>query len=135
MPGKVTEVNNLNGLSQQQIPSLQEQYGKNIFAFDTENRFLKIVWGIFREPMFILLVIACSLYFILGNTGEGIMMAVAMAIVTAISLYQEVKSSKALAALKQLKFSNNDTIVVCLSGRGDKDLATYMNSSLMRESI
>ena len=52
--------------------------------------------------MFILLVIACSLYFILGEVGEGVLMAIAMVIVTAISLYQEVKSSTALDALKQL---------------------------------
>ncbi len=38
-----------------------------------------------------------------------------------------LESAHALAALKQMKFQPNDTIVVCLSGRGDKDLATYMN--------
>jgi P-type Ca2+ transporter type 2C len=101
MPGKVTGIDNLEGLSQEQIPLLQKQYGKNIFSAGAENRFLHILWGIFREPMFILLVVACSLYFILGSISEGIMMAVAMAIVTAISLYQEVKSSHALDALKQ----------------------------------
>jgi tryptophan synthase beta chain len=37
-----------------------------------------------------------------------------------------LESSHALAALKQLKFSPNDNIVLCLSGRGDKDLAAYM---------
>ncbi len=101
MPGKVIEIGNLQGLSQEQIPLLQKQHGKNTFHVGSRHRFLFIVWDIFREPMFILLVIACSLYFILGNTAEGIMMAIAMAIVTAISLYQEVKSSKALETLKQ----------------------------------
>src|SRR6185503_7101487 len=101
MPGKVTEIEILNGLSERQVPILQKQYGRNIFVFDAEHRLLKIVWGIFREPMFLLLVIACCLYFILGNISEGIMMAVAMCLVAAISLYQEVKSSRALAALKQ----------------------------------
>jgi tryptophan synthase beta subunit len=28
--------------------------------------------------------------------------------------------------LADLGLSGNDTVVVCLSGRGDKDLATYM---------
>jgi tryptophan synthase beta chain len=37
-----------------------------------------------------------------------------------------LESAHALAALKQLKFSAFDTVVLCLSGRGDKDLATYM---------
>jgi tryptophan synthase beta chain len=37
-----------------------------------------------------------------------------------------LESSHALAALNQLKFGLTDNIVICLSGRGDKDLATYM---------
>ena len=32
----------------------------------------------------------------------------------------------AFSALKQMKFKATDQVVVCLSGRGDKDLATYM---------
>jgi tryptophan synthase beta chain len=37
-----------------------------------------------------------------------------------------LESAHALAGLKQLKFSPADTIILCLSGRGDKDLAAYM---------
>jgi len=37
-----------------------------------------------------------------------------------------LESAHALAALKQMKFKKDDRVVVCLSGRGDKDLATYM---------
>ncbi|CAN5465994.1 tryptophan synthase subunit beta [soil metagenome] len=38
-----------------------------------------------------------------------------------------LESAHALAALHQMKFKASDQVVVCLSGRGDKDLATYMN--------
>jgi len=38
-----------------------------------------------------------------------------------------LETAHALSALKQLKFSPNDKVVICLSGRGDKDLQTYMN--------
>jgi tryptophan synthase beta chain len=37
-----------------------------------------------------------------------------------------LESAHALSGLKQLKFGKADKVVVCLSGRGDKDLATYM---------
>lgn len=40
-----------------------------------------------------------------------------------------LESAHALAALYQKKFKKEDVVVLCLSGRGDKDLATYMNSS------
>ena len=37
-----------------------------------------------------------------------------------------LESAHALSALGQLKFNKNERVIVCLSGRGDKDLATYM---------
>lgn len=38
-----------------------------------------------------------------------------------------LESAHALAALKQIRFGNSDVVVVCLSGRGDKDLQAYTN--------
>ncbi len=37
-----------------------------------------------------------------------------------------LETAHAFAALDQLIFDKNDHVVICLSGRGDKDLATYM---------
>ncbi|HEX2682613.1 MAG TPA: cation-transporting P-type ATPase, partial [Ferruginibacter sp.] len=92
---------NAKGLSDEDIPGLLNGYGKNIFQPDPPRRLLHIILDILKEPMFILLAIACSLYFILGEETEGIMMLLAMSLVTAISLYQEVKSTNALKALQQ----------------------------------
>jgi tryptophan synthase beta chain len=39
-----------------------------------------------------------------------------------------LESAHALAALKQIHFKQNDISVLCLSGRGDKDLGTYMKA-------
>nr|WP_315824513.1 tryptophan synthase subunit beta [Paraflavitalea speifideiaquila] len=39
-----------------------------------------------------------------------------------------LESAHALSALKQLSFKKDDVVVLCLSGRGDKDLATYMKA-------
>lgn len=38
-----------------------------------------------------------------------------------------LETAHALAILNQMKFKESDTIVLCLSGRGDKDLNTIMN--------
>lgn len=38
-----------------------------------------------------------------------------------------IESAHAFAQLSKMKFNSNETVVVCLSGRGDKDLTTYMN--------
>jgi tryptophan synthase beta chain len=39
-----------------------------------------------------------------------------------------LESAHALAALGQLELNEKDTVVLCLSGRGDKDMATYMRA-------
>lgn len=37
-----------------------------------------------------------------------------------------IETAHALAYLEKMKFKGNETVVICLSGRGDKDLDTYM---------
>ncbi len=37
-----------------------------------------------------------------------------------------IETAHAVAALHQLKFKDNEVVVLCLSGRGDKDLETYI---------
>ncbi len=101
MSGKIIELEKIESLSVSQIPALQRQFGKNIFYTEPPRRFIHILKDILTEPMFLLLVIACSLYFILKENSEGIMMLVAMALVAAISIFQETKSSNALKALKK----------------------------------
>jgi tryptophan synthase beta chain len=39
-----------------------------------------------------------------------------------------LESSHALAALSQIDLHEKDTVVLCLSGRGDKDMGTYMRA-------
>ncbi|MBE7174926.1 MAG: tryptophan synthase subunit beta [Mucilaginibacter polytrichastri] len=38
-----------------------------------------------------------------------------------------IESAHAFAQLEKMSFNREDVVVVCLSGRGDKDLRTYMN--------
>lgn len=101
MPGKVIQIDNLKGLSEQEIPALQKRFGKNLLTTKDSGRLLHVILDVVKEPMFILLVVACALYFILGSTEEGFMMMAAILSVSAISLYQENRSTKALQALRQ----------------------------------
>jgi tryptophan synthase beta chain len=42
-----------------------------------------------------------------------------------------LETAHAFAVLPELELSYQDTTVICLSGRGDKDLATYMTAMEM----
>lgn len=89
------------GLSSADIPALQKQFGKNVFNSGSQRQFYHILFDVAKEPMFILLLVAATLYFILGEMEEGIMMLAATALVAAISVYQDIKSSNAIKALQQ----------------------------------
>jgi Ca2+-transporting ATPase len=101
MPGKVIHIGDIKGLREADIASLQQQYAKNSFPADKPRTLLRILTDMVREPMFILLVVACVLYFVLAQPAEGILMGVAMLLVAAISVYQDMRSTRALLALKE----------------------------------
>jgi Ca2+-transporting ATPase len=101
MAATLADINHYSGLKDSDIPSLLKKFGKNELTGQKRNGFLYAVWNILKEPMFIMLLVASSLYFILGEANEGLLMLVAMIFVVAISIYQETKSSNALQALKQ----------------------------------
>lgn len=90
------------GLTNQQVEEARARHGLNTSGLKSESGFLKAVMSLLKEPMFILLLTASTLYFISGKTGDGIFMLCAIALVAAISLYQDSRSRNALQALKDL---------------------------------
>jgi len=89
------------GLTSAQVLEAREKYGRNEVE-KAGNYFLASLKDVVKEPMFLLLLVAALIYFLTGKTGDGIFMAVAIVLVTGISLYQESRSRNALAALKSL---------------------------------
>ena len=41
-----------------------------------------------------------------------------------------IESAHAIAALKKMKFNPDDVVVLTVSGRGDKDVDTYLNNKV-----
>lgn len=91
---------NIKGLTDDQVLSARKQFGKNALTFKKENRFIDAVKDLSKEPMVILLLVASVIYFISGQTGDGIFLAAAIILVAAISLYQDSRSRNALEKLK-----------------------------------
>jgi Ca2+-transporting ATPase len=102
MPTKVLHTTALTGLNESDIPGIQLRFGKNTSSQKNNARFFHFVMSVLKEPMVIILSVASLLYFLLQNVDEGLMMIAAMAFVVGISIYQDVRSSNALEALKQL---------------------------------
>ncbi|MBL0742689.1 cation-translocating P-type ATPase [Chryseolinea sp. Jin1] len=91
---------NIQGLSANQVQEARARHGYNRLTFEKENGFLDALKSLAKEPMVILLLAASSIYFASGAVGDGIFLASAIVLVSAISLYQDSRSRNALAKLK-----------------------------------
>jgi Ca2+-transporting ATPase len=90
------------GLSSEQVTSSRLQEGSNTLEAREERVFGQVVKEVVLEPMFILLLAACIIYFVVGQYREGMIMLVSIFIVAGISLFQEYKSRNAVQALNKL---------------------------------
>src|SRR3954463_4752950 len=63
---------------------------------------MHVLKEIVTEPMFIMLLIACTIYFLMLQYKEGFIMLVSIFIVAGISLFQEYRSRNAVEALEKL---------------------------------
>ena len=92
----------LKGLSDEEVLLSRTKFGSNSIVTQDKNQFLKSLFDMVLEPMFLLLLTATSIYFITGDYGNGIFMILAIVLISTISLYQESKSRTAIKALKKL---------------------------------
>jgi len=90
------------GLTNEEARKLQEQFGKNELTEQKKESFFFKALHIICEPMFLLLLVAAIIYFILGEPRDGIIMMVFVICMIGIEVIQEWKTDKTLNALKDL---------------------------------
>ncbi len=92
----------IKGLTQNEASEKLQKEGYNELPSSKPKSIFKIAFGVIKEPMFLLLVACGSLYLILGDIQEGLMLLSFVFVVMGIEFYQEKKTEKALDALKDL---------------------------------
>jgi len=92
----------LTGLTNAQAAEKTALEGLNMLPSSKPKNFFSIALGVIKEPMFILLVACGSLYLVLGNLQEGIMLLCFVFVIMGIEFFQEKKTEKALDALKDM---------------------------------
>lgn len=90
------------GLTNEQVLEKQRREGLNELPSSKPKNLFAIAWGVVKEPMFLLLVACGTLYLILGDVQEGLMLLGFVFVIMGIEFYQEKKTEKALDALKDL---------------------------------
>lgn len=94
------------GLTNNEVVISREKNGSNIQQQRKKESLINKILSIFKEPMFLLLIIAASVYFIVGEYGDGITMLIFVLAVCTIEFIQETKTDKALEELNKLSSLN-----------------------------
>lgn len=92
----------LVGLSRDEVLERQHQFGKNEIVAVRKQGFVRKVLHILGEPMFLLLLAASVIYFVLGEPRDGAVMLVFVVGIISIDVIQEWKTDKTLNALRDL---------------------------------
>jgi Ca2+-transporting ATPase len=92
----------IKGLSYDEVVASRKKCGFNSLEHQQKNHLLISIIEMVKEPMFLLLFVAASIYYITRDYGDGIFMTIAILLVAAISLFQEARSRNAIDALKKL---------------------------------
>ncbi len=90
------------GLTTAQVTESRAQNGSNTLEMQEDRVLLQVLREVVLEPMFIILLAACIIYFAVGQYKEGFIMLVSIFIVAGISLFQEYRSKNAIQALKKI---------------------------------
>lgn len=95
-------VNNfqIEGLTDAQVAEARKKFGVNSLNYKSENSLFDTIKQVATEPMMILLLVAATIYFVSGKTGDGIFLLAAIVFQASISLYQDSRSKNALSKLK-----------------------------------
>lgn len=101
---------NMKGLTNEEVKLAREKFGKNLLIEENKENFLMKVVDVIKEPMFLLLMVAAIIYFILGEPKDGSIMLIFVVGVISIEVIQEWKTDKTLKALKNLSAPHIEVI-------------------------
>ena len=90
------------GLRPDQVLEALQQYGPNEMPQAPRRGIGRILAGVLREPMFLLLALAAIVYLAVGGIGEGLLMAGFAGLSILLVVVQERRSETALEALRAL---------------------------------
>ena len=90
------------GLTSLEAARLLTEFGPNSVESDTSRSRLSDTFAVLREPMLLLLLAAGLISFFLADLTDAILLMFTVVIVLGISIYQQRRTNRALAALKEL---------------------------------
>jgi len=92
----------VSGLTQALARERLAAEGPNAMPTEAARGAFAVVAGVLRQPMFLLLIGAAAVYLLLGDMREALVLAASLVVVIAITVVQERRTERTLAALRDL---------------------------------
>ena len=96
------DLQGMSGLTEADALQCLDTEGPNELPSEKPRGMLAIAFEVVREPMFLMLVAAGSLYLIMGEPADAAMLLGFVLVVMAITITQERRTERALDALRDL---------------------------------
>ncbi len=98
----MTDTTPASGLSTADAAARLRRDGPNLLPQPDRRRWPRMLLDVVREPMLLLLAAAAVLYLLLGDARDAAILGASVLAVVALTLYQELRSERALQALRDL---------------------------------
>ena len=96
------DIHSISGLSEAEVAVRLREEGYNELPTSKKRSIFAIAYEVVREPMFLLIIAGGTLYMVLGDLQEALMLLGFVFVIMGITLYQERKTERALEALRDL---------------------------------
>ncbi|MBI3146338.1 MAG: ATPase, partial [Pseudogulbenkiania sp.] len=91
-----------DGLSEQEAAALLARVGPNTLFAEPRRTLWRLTREILREPMFLLLLVAGSIYLLLGDVREALLLLGFVLVVVLMTVLQERRTERVLETLREL---------------------------------
>ncbi len=100
--GPALDIAQLKGLSEEEAQRRLRAIGRNELPAARRHSFWKLAFGVLGEPMTLLLLASGGIYLLLGDRQDALILLSFVAVLLALTLFQQEKAERSLDALRNL---------------------------------
>lgn len=91
-----------NGLSSAEVQARRLTFGKNVVESTSRRGWFNVLRNVLREPMFLLLLAASGIYFLVGDASEALTLLAFVIAIVLLTVVQSHRTARVLDSLRDL---------------------------------